>query len=124
DYQGKWLLLYFYPKDSTPGCTAEACSFRDHFEDLKGKVEVLGVSHDTEKSHAKFAEKYQLPFTLLSDPNKKIIEAYGAKGFLFTKRISYLINPHGIIVKKYDKVSPRGHAAEVLEDWEHLSRCN
>jgi len=116
-YKGKWLLVYFYPKNDTPGCTKEACAFRDEFADLKGKVEVLGVSHDKVESHAKFASKYQLPFTLLSDPQKKIIEAYEAKGFFFTKRISYLINPEGKIAKIYSKVSPKGHAREVLRDY-------
>ncbi len=119
-YKGKWVLLYFYPKDDTPGCTKEACSFRDEFSDLKGKVEVLGVSHDRVESHAKFANKYQLPFVLLSDPQKRIIEAYGAKGFFFTKRISYLINPEGKIAKYYSSVSPKGHAKEVLGDYQKL----
>lgn len=120
-YKGQWLLLYFYPKDDTPGCTKEACSFRDEFAELKGKVLVLGVSHDRVESHAKFASKYQLPFTLLSDPQKKIISDYGAKGFLFTKRISYLINPEGKIAKLYSTVSPKGHAKEVLGDYLKLN---
>jgi len=119
-YRGKWILLYFYPKDSTPGCTKEACSFRDEFSDLKGKVEVLGVSHDRVESHAKFASKHQLPFALLSDPQKKIIEDYGAKGFFFTKRISYLIDPEGRIAKAYPNVSPARHAREVFEDYKRL----
>lgn len=123
-YKGKWVLLYFYPKDDTPGCTKEACSFRDEFSDLKGKVAVLGVSHDRVESHAKFAAKYQLPFTLLSDPQKKIISDYEAKGFLFTKRISYLINPEGKIAKIYSSVSPKSHAKEVLGDWERFSKNN
>jgi len=120
DYKGKWLLLYFYPKDNTPGCTKEACSFRDQFHDLKGKVEVLGVSHDGLESHQRFAEKYKLPFLLLSDPKREIIKAYEANGFLFTKRISYLINPQGKIAKIYTKVSPGQHAEEVLKDYEGL----
>ncbi len=120
DYKGKWLLLYFYPKDNTPGCTKEACSFRDQFHDLKGKVEVLGVSHDGLESHQRFAEKYKLPFLLLSDPKREIIKAYEANGFLFTKRISYLVNPQGKIAKIYAKVSPGQHAEEVLKDYESL----
>jgi peroxiredoxin Q/BCP len=116
DYQGKWLLLYFYPKDDTYFCTKEACGLRDRFEDLKGKAEVLGVSRDSVESHEKFAEKYRLPFTLLSDPEKKLIKAYGAQGLLFTKRISYLIDPQGKIAKVYPKVGASGHAREVLED--------
>ncbi len=120
-YKGKWVLLYFYPKDDTPGCTKEACAFRDEFTDLKGKVEVLGVSHDRVESHAKFASKYKLPFILLSDPQKKIITDYDAKGFFFTKRISYLINPEGKIAKIYSSVSPKSHAKEVLGDYIKLS---
>lgn len=121
DYKGKWVLIYFYPKDDTPGCTKEACNFRDEFSELKGKVEVLGVSHDRVESHAKFAAKHRLPFTLLSDPQKKIIEAYEAKGFFFTKRISYLINPAGKIAKIYSSVKPAKHAHEVLLDYNKLS---
>jgi len=120
DYKGKWLLLYFYPKDDTYFCTKEACGLRDRFEDLKGKAEVLGVSRDSVESHEKFAEKYRLPFTLLSDPEKKIIKAYGARGLLFTKRISYLIDPGGKIAKVYPKVGASGHAREVLEDLKKL----
>jgi peroxiredoxin Q/BCP len=120
DYRGRWLLLYFYPKDDTPGCTKEACTFRDHFEDLKGKVEILGISHDKVESHSRFAGKYGLPFNLLSDPDRKIIKAYGADGFFFTKRISFLIDPKGKIAKVYDKVTPKSHALEVLEDWERI----
>jgi len=116
DYRGRWLLLYFYPKDDTPGCTKEACAFRDEFHDLKGKAEVVGVSHDKVESHAKFAEKFKLPFTLISDPERKIIADYGAKGFFFTKRISYLIDPKGKIAKIYRSVSPRKHAGEILKD--------
>lgn len=121
DYRGKWLLLYFYPKDNTPGCTKEACSFRDQFEELRGKVEVLGVSHDGIESHQRFVSKYRLPFLLLSDPKREIIKAYEANGFLFTKRISYLINPEGKIAKVYSKVSPVQHAHEVLLDYQRLS---
>jgi len=120
DYKGRWLLLYFYPKDDTYFCTKEACGLRDRFEDLKGKAEVLGVSRDTVESHEKFAGKYQLPFTLLSDPEKKIIKAYGAQGLLFTKRISYLIDPQGKIAKFYPKVHASGHAREVMEDLKRL----
>ncbi len=121
DYQGQWLLLYFYPKDDTPGCTKEACTFRDHFSELQGKVAVIGVSHDSADSHDKFASKYKLQFPLLSDPERKIIKTYGANGLLFTKRISYLINPEGKIAKVYPSVSPADHAREVLEDWKALS---
>src|SRR4030095_15616004 len=120
DYRGQWLLLYFYPKDDTPGCTKEACTLRDRFEDLKDKAQVVGVSHDKVESHAKFADKFKLPFTLLSDPEKKIIGDYGAKGFFFTTRISYLIDPKGRIAKIYRSVSPRNHAGGVLKDLEQF----
>ncbi len=122
DYLGKWILLYFYPKDNTPGCTMEACQLRDHFDELREKMEVIGVSHDKVESHARFASKYKLPYTLLSDPDKEIIKVYGAKGFLFTKRISYLINPEGKIAKIYLNVSPKKHAKEILKDFENLTR--
>jgi peroxiredoxin Q/BCP len=115
DYAGQWLLLYFYPRDNTPGCTVEACSLRDnfpHFEKLK--TAVVGVSTDSVASHGKFASKYSLPFTLLADPDHKIIKAYQADGF--KRRISYLIDPSGVIVKAYYNVKPANHAEEVLED--------
>ncbi len=115
DYEGKWVLLYFYPKDSTPGCTTEACALRDNFVGFEmAEIEILGVSADSVLSHDKFVSKFQLPFTLLSDPEKKIIIAYGANGFF--RRISYLINPAGEIVKAYEKVKPDDHAQEVLND--------
>ncbi len=116
EFKGKWLFIYFYPKDDTPGCTKEACSLRDEFSELRKHAVVIGVSHDSVKSHQKFVGKYQLPFLLLSDPNKKMISDYGAKGFLFTKRISYLINPQSKIERAYLKVNPKTHAGEVLED--------
>jgi peroxiredoxin Q/BCP len=116
DYQGKWLLLYFYPKDNTPGCTKEACSFRDNFSLLKKKVEVVGVSGDSVKSHKNFADKYSLPFTLLSDSEKKVINDYGANNLIFAKRTSFLINPNGVIEKVYEKVDPSNHALEIFQD--------
>lgn len=120
DYEGKYLLLYFYPRDNTPGCTKEACGFRDAFMDLRIYAEVLGVSGDSEKSHQGFVDKYSLPFPLLADKEKKVIEAYGADGLLFPKRVSFLINPEGKIVKIYEKVNPNGHAEKVLADLEKL----
>ena len=116
DYKGRWILLYFYPKDDTPGCTKEACNFRDnlpHFEKLD--LQVLGVSSDSVASHAKFAEKYGLNFTILADESKKTIDDYDAGG-LITKRVSYLINPNGIIYKTYPDVNPATHADEVEKD--------
>ena len=129
DYKGKWLLLYFYPKDDTPGCTKEACTIRDAYSSFSDTgLAVLGVSKDTVASHEKFAKKYDLPFPILADPDKQIIKAYEALGtksmfgktYEGTLRISYLINPEGIIAKAYEKVKPAEHAGEVLTDTEQL----
>lgn len=123
-YQGKWVLLYFYPKDNTPGCTKEACAFRDIWKELKKEnVVVLGVSAQDEASHKKFIEKYSLPFPLLVDSEKELSRLYGAWGkkkfmgkeYEGMKRVSFLINPEGIIAKEYEKVKPATHAQEVLE---------
>lgn len=116
DYLGQWVLLYFYPKDDTPGCTTEACSVQDNlpkFEELK--IKVLGISADPVSSHQKFSQKYGLNFTLLSDGKKEVINKYEAGG-IFTKRISYLIDPQGQIYRAYSNVNPETHVAEVLED--------
>jgi peroxiredoxin Q/BCP len=126
DYRGKWVILYFYPKDETAGCTAEACSFRDSHQALlaSGAV-VIGVSKDSVESHAKFAAHHKLPFTLLSDPEKEVIKAYGAwgKGFMGivgTMRQTYIINPSGEIVKEYPKVTPAQHATQIIKDLQEL----
>ena len=123
ELRGKNVVLYFYPKDDTPGCTKEACAFRDHFAEFKqsGAV-VLGVSTDPAKSHDKFVEKFKLPFTLLADEDKKIVEAYGVWGeksfmgrkYLGTHRVTFLIGPDGRIKKIWSRVKPDEHAAEVL----------
>ena len=123
DYLGQNVILYFYPKDDTPGCTKEACAFRDHFADFKktGAV-VFGVSPDSVKSHDKFVEKFKLPFTLLADEDKKIVEAYGVWGqksfmgkkYLGVYRVTFLIGPDGRIKKIWPDVKPKEHAAEVL----------
>ena len=123
DYRGKHVVLYFYPRDDTPGCTKEACGFRDSFEAFRKKgVAVLGVSTDTSKSHVKFAEKYHLPFKLLVDENKKIVQAYGVWGqkrfmgrkYLGTHRVTFLIGPDAKIKKIWTAVKPEEHASEVL----------
>ena len=124
-YSGKWTLLYFYPKDDTPGCTKEACAIRDADPDLSslGAV-VLGVSADSVKSHKKFAEKYQLMFPLLSDEGHAVADLYGVwarKKFMGREydgilRTSFLINPDGVIDTVYENVKPEVHAAEVLAD--------
>lgn len=113
---GRRYLLYFYPKDDTPGCTAEACGFRDRSKDLLSKVSVLGVSADSAESHKKFASKYALPFPLLSDPDRTIISSYGADGQTFPKRTSFLIGPEGIIEKIYHGFDCAAHASDVLAD--------
>lgn len=116
DYRGRWLLLYFYPRDRTFGCTTEARAFRDAYGDFSGKAVIVGVSGDTVESHRKFAERHQLPFPLLADPDRNIIEAYGADGVIRKKRSSFLIDPEGKIARIYDDVIPERHPAEVLED--------
>jgi peroxiredoxin Q/BCP len=123
DYKGRNVILYFYPRDDTPGCTKEACAFRDHFADFKkaGAI-VLGVSTDPVKSHDKFVEKYKLPFTLLADEDKKIVADYGVWGeksfmgrkYMGTHRVTFLIGPEGRIKKIWPAVKPEEHAAEVL----------
>ena len=125
DFKGKNVILYFYPRDNTPGCTKEACAFRDDFEVFKKKgAVVLGVSADSVKSHDKFVEKYRLPFTLLADEDKKIAQAYdawGQKSFLGRKymgihRVTFLIGPDGRIKKVWPTVKPAEHAEEVLAE--------
>lgn len=117
DFSGQNVLVYFYPKDDTPGCTKEACMITEVYGDFeKKKVAVLGISADSPASHAKFREKYHLPFTLLSDPDREVIKAYGAQGTLGTKRISYLLGPDGTVMKAYPKVDPASHAMEILRD--------
>jgi peroxiredoxin Q/BCP len=128
-YRGQWVLLYFYPKDDTPGCTKEACSIRDAFPNFQAlNIMVLGVSVDSVESHKKFAEKYKLPFTLLSDEHKKVVSHYGVWGekkFMGrehdgTIRSSFLIDPTGTIEKIYTDVKPEKHAEEVLRDLKRL----
>lgn len=116
DFSGKWLLIYFYPRDFTSGCTTEACSLRDSFGKLSKKVEIVGVSSDSSESHKKFSEKYSLPFSLLADQKRTMISSYGANGVIFAKRVSFLINPEGKIEKVYDKVKPKEHATQILQD--------
>ncbi len=120
DYLGEWLVLYFYPKDHTSGCIREACSIRDNYADVKKLAEIVGVSGDSVKSHASFADKYNLPFTLLADPEKNILNSYGANGETFNKRSSFIIDPDGKIAKIYPKVNPDMHAAELVADLKKL----
>ncbi|MEL7625745.1 MAG: thioredoxin-dependent thiol peroxidase [Anaerolineaceae bacterium] len=125
DYRGKKVVLYFYPKDDTPGCTKEACSFRDSFGEFRKQgMAVLGVSKDSVKSHAKFQEKYSLPFPLLSDTDTSVIKAFDAWGpkkfmgkeFLGILRTTFVIDETGRIIKIYENVKPQDHAQEILKD--------
>ena len=143
DYLGKWVLIYFYPKDDTPGCTKEACAIRDNFPAFKKLgIKVFGVSADSVKKHQKFAEKFDLPFTLLADEDKKVIKKYkvwgkkkfmparnasrsdagGGREYMGILRTSYLIDPKGKIKKVYEKVNPVTHAEDVLADIKVLSK--
>ena len=130
DYNGKQVVLYFYPKDSTPGCTKEACNFRDGRQLLEdaGAV-VLGISKDSVESHKKFADKHKLNFTLLSDPTATVIKQYGAwgekkmfgKAYSGIKRNTYLINETGNIIKIYENVNPMTHINEIIKDLQKIS---
>lgn len=129
DYRGEWVLLYFYPKDDTPGCTKEACGIRDRWDDFRSAgVRVLGVSTDPVESHAEFAEKYGLPFPLLADVDREAVTRYGAWGkkVVFgnetegVHRISFLLDPDGTVARAYENVRPAEHAGEVLADVEEL----
>ena len=123
DFKGKNVVLYFYPKDDTPGCTKEACAFRDSFGKFRKRgIEVLGVSLDSEKSHQKFAKKFDLPFRLLADTDRALAEKYGTYGekkfmgrkYMGVHRMTFLIDEKGKIKKIYEKVKPDDHAEEVL----------
>ncbi len=131
EYLGQWVLLYFYPKDDTPGCTKEACSLRDNWNGFKKlKAQVLGASVDSVKKHAKFAEKYGLPFPLLADEAHELVDAYGVwakkkfmgREYMGILRTSFLIDPKGKIAKVYESVKPEGHADEVLADLKDLMK--
>jgi len=129
DYRGKWVALYFYPKDGTPGCTTEACEFRDNiFAFRKLNSQILGISLDDEASHKAFSEKHGLPFPLLADTDGTTADAYGVKrklmGFTVAKRQTFLIDPQGNIVKHYADVDPETHSRDVLADLEALQREN
>ncbi len=121
-YIGSWVVLYFYPKDDTPGCTTEACVIRDMYTEFAEMgVTVFGVSHDSIESHIQFKKKFELPFTLLSDPDNEVIQEYDAQNALGgTKRITYIINPVGRIARIYPKVDPATHAGQLLADLKEL----
>lgn len=124
DYKGKKVVLYFYPKDNTPGCTAEACNLRDNYQALqKAGYEILGISKDSEKSHTKFIDKYELPFTLLADTELDIHEKYGTwieksmygRKYMGTARVTFLIDEEGKIEEIIEKVKTKDHTAQILK---------
>ncbi len=126
DYKGKWVVLYFYPKDDTPGCTTQACSLRDARDTLAEMgAEIIGVSKDEPSSHEKFKEKYSLNFTLLTDSDAEVINSYGAWGKkMFGNegilRKTFIINPEGDVVKVYGRATPLGHGEQVIKDLQKL----
>jgi peroxiredoxin Q/BCP len=128
DYHGKWVVLYFYPKDQTPGCTAQACEFRDNVAGFReAGVVILGISVDDVDSHRKFADKHSLPFTLLADPSKETVRKYGVLksyigGMELARRDTFVIDPQGRILKRYADVEPKGHSQQVLRDIKELQK--
>jgi len=129
DYEGSYLILYFYPKDLTPGCTTEACSFNDNLTKLKKLgLEVVGISCDNEEKHQKFIDKYKLKFDLLADIDKKVVEKYGVwveksmygKKYMGIQRDTFLIDPKGKIIKHYIKIKPAEHVAEIIKDMKEI----
>lgn len=128
DYQGTWFVVYFYPKDDTPGCTIEACSIRDVRNELDDVgVQVIGISRDDQISHQQFIAKYNLNFTILSDPDAETTKAYGVwgqnqKGNEGVLRKTFIINPSGEIAKSYDNVMPEGHGEEIVADLLELQK--
>ena len=128
EYREKKLVLYFYPKDNTPGCTAESCDLRDHYDQfLQQGFEVIGVSADSEKSHQKFIAQHQLPFRLISDTGKKVLQDYGAWGekklygktYMGILRKTFIINEEGVIIKIIDKVKTKEHSTQIFNDLSH-----
>ena len=127
EFKGEWLLVFFYPKDDTPGCTKEACSLRDNFTEIKKlNANVVGISIDSSESRKEFKEKYNLPFMLLSDPDGETAKEYGALNnffiFRLAKRQSFIIDPKGVVRRVYRNVSPSNHAQEIKNDLEAFER--
>ena len=130
DYRGRWVVLYFYPKDNTPGCVMEACEFRDEHAIISqfGNASIIGISKDSVRSHKKFATEHHLNFPLLSDVDHKVLEAYGAwkskkfmgRSYMGVERTTFIVSPTGKIVKTYKNVVPKGHAAEIIQDLQQL----
>jgi peroxiredoxin Q/BCP len=131
DFKGKNVILYFYPQDDTPGCTAQACNLRDHYGLLKNKgFEIVGVSPDEMTKHKKFENKYDLPFTLLADPERKIIEKYGVWGeksmygkkYMGLIRTTFIIDSKGVVRKVFSKPKTKEHSQEILEAWNSMNK--
>ena len=128
DLRGKWVVLYWYPKDDTPGCTVEACEIRDNFGLISGEAEVYGVSPDDVKSHQKFRDKFELPFRLLADPDHAVSDRYGVWGkkkfmdreYMGVDRATFIVGPDGTLAKVFPKVNPAGHALELLDTLKNL----
>ena len=128
NYQGQWVVVYFYPKDDTPGCTTEACSFRDAINHIIAKrAVVFGISLDDVESHQRFSKKNSLPFSILSDPDGKVAKQYDSLGdywvVKFAKRNSFIVNPAGDIAKIYKSVDPQTHVTTVLKDLSNLQKA-
>jgi peroxiredoxin Q/BCP len=123
ELQGKWVVLYWYPKDDTPGCTTEACEIRDNFGMISGEAELFGISPDSVKSHVRFRDKFSLPFPLLADPEHTVSEAYGVWGpkkfmgreYMGVDRATFIVAPDGKLARVFPKVSPAGHALEIFQ---------
>ena len=130
EFRGQWVVLYWYPKDDTPGCTMEACEIRDHFALLSGEAQVLGISPDSVASHGKFRDKYDLPFRLLADEGHAVAEAYGVWGlkkfmgreYMGVDRTTFIIDPEGRIARVMENVKPAGHALEILDALKELKQ--
>jgi peroxiredoxin Q/BCP len=130
DLRGRWVVLYWYPKDDTPGCTTEACEIRDNFALISGEAEVFGISPDSVKSHARFRDKFELPFRLLADTEHTVSEQYGVWGlkkfmgreYMGVDRTTFIIAPDGKVARVFEKVKPAGHALELLEALRELKK--
>ena len=132
DLRGKWVVLYWYPKDDTPGCTIEACEIRDNFELLSGEAEVFGISPDSVSSHVKFRDKFELPFRLLADADHAVSEQFGVWGpkkfmgreYMGVDRATFIIAPDGTVAKVFENVKPAGHALELLTTLQTLKKAS
>ena len=130
DLRGEWVVLYWYPKDDTPGCTTEACEIRDNWALLSGEAKLFGVSPDSVKSHQKFRDKFALPFPLLADEGHAVSDLYGVWGpkkfmgreYMGVDRATFIINPEGTIAKVFPKVKPAGHSLEILQALQELKK--